>query len=96
MKLFEVEWTPESADRWTLHDLAAALLSPFIFFLFTIGSLWAVFGNPVGWFFLAMAVGASLLLWAIIDRKLKVQSVAFRQREQEHKDAVDERNRWEG
>lgn len=95
VKFFGRDWTPEEADRWTRHDLVAAILGAFTFVAFTLGGAWAVFGDPRGWAWLAAAVGASLLLWAVIDRKLRAQSLAFQRREEAHKKAVDERNRWE-
>jgi hypothetical protein len=96
MTLLENDWTPETADQWTRHDLIASILSPLVYILATIGGAYAVFGNPLGWWLLTMAVALSLMLWAIIDRKLRVQSIAFAKHEEEHKEIVEERNRWGG
>lgn len=93
-RLLDEEWTPESADRWTVHDLVAAVLSAVSFVAAAAGSAYAVFGDARGWWILGVALGASLLLWAVIDRKLRAQSVAFRRREEAHKDVVEDRQRW--
>jgi hypothetical protein len=96
MRLFEEQWTPESADRWTRHDVIASILSAFSYFALALGSLWAIVGRASGYWLMASAVGASLTLWAVVDKKLKAQSKAFEAREQEHSDAVEDRQRWEG
>ncbi|HLE46873.1 MAG TPA: hypothetical protein VI818_01145 [Candidatus Thermoplasmatota archaeon] len=95
MRLFEERWTPESADRWTRHDVIAAIISPLIFVATAAGSAWAILGDLRGWFLLAAALGGSLLLWAIIDRKLRAQSVAFAERENAHKETIEDRQTWE-
>jgi len=96
MRLFGEPWTPETADTWTRHDLLAAVLSATVFVAVALGATWTFIGNPRGWAWLGLALGASLLLHAIIERKLQAQSEAFRRHEKAHKQAVDDRNRWEG
>lgn len=96
MKLLGQAWTPEAADRWTVHDFLASALSAVAFVAFALGATWAAVGQTRGWLWMAVALGASLLMFAVIDAKLKAQSVAFEAHEASVKRDVDERNRWEG
>jgi len=95
LKLLGEAWTPASADRWTYHDLVVAVLSPLVFVATAAGTMYAVLGSPRGWFLLGAALGGGLLVWAIIDGKLRAQSIAFREREEAHKASLEERQTWE-
>ncbi|MBI2077621.1 MAG: hypothetical protein HYT80_04505 [Euryarchaeota archaeon] len=96
MRLVGEPWTPASADRWTYHDLIVSILSPLAFVATAAGSVYVALGEARGWFLLAAALGLGLLIWAIIDRKLRAQSEAFREREEAHKARLEDRQTWEG
>ena len=95
MSLFRQHWTPSDADEWTIHDLIASVLSAASYILVGVGVAGALLLQV--WGFIASAVGivSIVLMYFIIDPKLKALSEAFAERQQEFLEHIDKTTRWE-
>ena len=95
MGLFKKDWTPVQADEWTIHDLVASILSAASYILIAVGVGGALLLQ--GWGFIALVIGivCVVLMYLVIDPKLKAMSEAFAKRQQEFIDQVDKTTRWE-
>ena len=93
--LFKRDWTPEDADEWTIHDLAASVLSALSYVGICVGVLGALF---MKWWGFAALVGGCVsiwLMWKIIDPKLKALSIEFELKQQGYIDDMSRQTRWE-
>jgi UPF0716 family protein affecting phage T7 exclusion len=95
MGIFEKNWTPEQADEWTVHDLIACVLSVVSYVLVAVGSAAALL--LLVWGFVALAIGiiCMVLMYRVIDPKLRAMSKAFAKRQQQYLEQVDKAVRWE-
>ncbi len=95
MNLFQKHWTPEQADEWTIHDLVASVLSILSYTLIGIGTGGVLLLQM--WGFIAFIVGVicAVLMYLVIDPKLKALSDAFAKRQDEVLDHVNKTTRWE-
>jgi len=65
------QWNAEEADRWTIHDWIAVVLSPLAFALTMIGLCNVMLSLPGGWWLLLAAAICVVLTFAVIDPKLR-------------------------
>lgn len=95
MSLLEKNWTPGQADEWTMHDLVASVLSVASYLLVAIGSAGALLLRV--WGFVALVVGiiCVVLMYLVIDPKLRAMSRAFAERQQHYLEQIDKATRWE-
>ena len=95
MSLFQKHWTPEQADEWSIHDLIACVLSVLVYILIGIGTAGALLLQVWGFITLIVAVVCAVLMYLIIDPKLKALSEAFAKRQAEFLEHVEKTTRWE-
>jgi hypothetical protein len=95
MSLFRQQWTPARADEWTIHDLLACVLSTASYVLIGVGTAGTLLLRLWGFITLALGIVCIVLLYFIIDPKLKAMSDAFAGRQQEFLEHVDKTTRWE-
>ena len=95
MSLFQKHWTPEQADEWSIHDLIACVLSVLTYILIGIGTAGALLLQVWGFITLIVGVVCAVLMYLIIDPKLKALSEAFAKRQAEFLEHVDKTTRWE-
>ena len=95
MSLFKKDWTPQEADEWTVHDLAASTLGALSFFLVTIGLAGALLLRTWGFVALVGAVVSAVLMFKVIDPKLKALSAAFDERQDGYLEELERKVRWE-
>ncbi len=95
MGLFRQHWTPNCADEWTVHDLLASLFSVGSYMFVGVGTMGALLLRV--WGFVALAVGiiCILLMYLVIDPKLRAMSEAFAKRQQQYLEHIDKATRWE-
>jgi hypothetical protein len=93
--LFSREWTPDAADEWTKHDVAAAALSSVCYLLVAIGVAGALLLETWGLICLLGSIVCAWLMFRIIDPKLKALSVAFEKSQAAYLERVDRATRWE-
>ena len=95
MELFKKNWTPDQADRWTMHDILASLLAVSNYVLIAIGTAGALLAQTWGYVCLATGIVCAVLMVKVIDPKLKAMSRAYEEKEKEFLDHVEKTTRWE-
>jgi Na+/proline symporter len=95
MALFRKQWLPGQADEWTIHDLLASTLAVLSYALTAIGTAGALLGQTWGFVALATGVVCVVLMYLVIDPKLRAMSKAFAERQDEFLRHVDRTTRWE-
>ena len=95
MSLFEKRWTASRADDWTIHDLIASVLSLASYVLTVLGTAGALLLQVWGYVALGAGIISIVLMWLVIDPKLKAMSEAFAGRQQEYLEHVEKTTRWE-
>ena len=89
------QWTPEDAQHWTREDALAAVLSALGYLLIIIGGTLALLASTAGYFILAAGIGASALMYWVIDPKLRAISREYERRQKEFLARVEGITRWE-
>jgi Na+/proline symporter len=95
MALSRNEWSPARADEWTIHDLAASVLAVVSYTLTALGTAGALLAQTWGFVALATGVICVVLMYLVIDPKLRAMSKSFAQRQDEYLKHVDRTTRWE-
>ena len=95
MSLFKHDWTPVEAEEWTSHDLAASILSILSFFLATIGIAGVLLFQVWGVVTLVLSLVCMVLMYKIIDPKLRAISTDFEAKEAKYLAEIDRVTRWE-
>lgn len=95
MKLFKKDWTAAEADEWTFHDFWAALLGVLAYILVTVGIIGAFLLQVWGFAAVILALILSLVMFFIIDPKLKAMSKAFDKKQDGYLEKLEQTNRWE-
>lgn len=93
--LFAKDWTPAEADEWTIHDIAASVFSAIAYTGIAIGIAGTLLLQPWGYGALIGGVVSIILMYKIIDPKLKALSTEFELKEKEYIKRVDKTTRWE-
>lgn len=95
MDLFHERWSPEQADEWTIHDLLAGVLAVISYTLTAVGTAGALLLRTWGFVALIIGVLCTILMYLIIDPKLRAMSKAFAERQDEYLKHVERTTRWE-
>ena len=95
MGLFRQDWIPSGADEWTVHDLLASIFSVGSYVLVGVGTMGALLLRVWGFVALAVGIVCIVLMYLVIDPKLKAMSEAFAKRQQEYLEYIDKTTRWE-
>lgn len=95
MKLFKKDWTAAEADDWTFHDFLASLLGVLAYILVAVGIIGAFFLQVWGFVAVILALLLSLVMFLIIDPKLKAMSKAFDKKQAGYLKKLEQTNRWE-
>jgi len=93
--LFKKDWSPAEADEWTVHDLMACVLGALACLLITIGIVGAILLEAWGFACTAAAIVCMVLMYRIIDPKLRALSEAYEARQDGYLDDLEKRVRWE-
>jgi hypothetical protein len=95
MGLSRKNWSPERADEWTIHDLLASILAVLSYALTAIGIAGALLLLTWGFIALVGAVLCIILMYLVIDPKLRVMSTTFAKQQDEFLKHVNRTTRWE-
>lgn len=95
MSLFKTHWTPIEAEEWTSHDVWASVFSILSYFLVTVGLAGALLLQTWGFVTLAAGIVCILLMFRIIDPKLRAISEDFEKKEAQYLARLDRTTRWE-
>ncbi|UCC64151.1 MAG: hypothetical protein JSU70_01600 [Phycisphaerales bacterium] len=95
MSLFRKQWTPREADEWTVHDFVASVLAMASYVLVAVGVAGALLLRLWGFVALGAGIICIILMYLVIDPKLKAMSEAFAKRQRQYLDDIDKTTRWE-
>ncbi len=93
--LFAKDWTPEEADEWTVHDVAASVFSAAAYVGVAVGIAGSLLLQWWGFVSLAAGILSAFLMYRIIDPKLRAMSLAFEAKETDYIERADKATRWE-
>lgn len=93
--MFRRKWTPHEADEWTKEDWLAIVLSPFCYIFITLGVAMSLFLLPLGFLFLAIGILLSIIMFVVIDPKLKAISEGYETKQREYLQNLEKIQRWE-
>ncbi|OVE79182.1 hypothetical protein BVY01_03310 [bacterium I07] len=88
-------WTPHEADEWTKEDWIAVVLSPFSYICITMGVAMSLFLLPVGFLILGIGIVITILMFWVIDPKLKSLSAGYEKKQREYLKELEKIQRWE-
>jgi Na+/proline symporter len=93
--LIRRRWTPEQADEWSREDWIAIVLSPVVFALGMVGLAKLLLLQTSGLTLTLTAVAAGLLVFWVIDPKLRAVSVDYEQKQARYLEQLERRLHWE-
>ncbi len=95
MAFIRRNWTPEEADEWHKEDWIAIILSVISYITLTIGVALSFLLLTEGFIILLIGVIVTLLMYWVIDPKLRVISNEYEKKQKEFLEHIEEIQRWE-
>lgn len=95
MAFIRRKWTAEAADEWTKEDWIAMLLSVLSYITLTIGVALSFLLLTSGFIILAVGIVITLLMYWVIDPKLKTISNEYEKKQKEYLTQLEDIQRWE-
>ncbi len=88
------KWTPEEADKWTLEDVIAIIVSPFAYAFLMLGLALSLF--LIFWGFVLLLIGVILTAFMhwVIDPKLKAISTEYEKKQREYIENLEKIVSW--
>ncbi len=93
--LIRRSWTPEAAEEWTREDWIAIILSPLVFALVMVGVAKLVLGQWGGAWLTLLAVAGTLVIYWVIDPKLRAVSHEYEAKQAGYLDELEGNLQWE-
>lgn len=95
MGLIRRQWTAKDADEWGKEDWIAIVLSVTSYITLSIGSALSFLLLPVGFVVLGIGIIITLLMYWVIDPKLKMISEEYEKKQKEYLLQIEEIQKWE-
>jgi hypothetical protein len=95
MAFFRRKWTPADAEEWTKEDLWTCILSAIAYTTLTVGFGMSLLLIPIGFVIFGVGLATTLLMFLIIDPKLKVISDEYETKQKEYIEHLERVTRWE-
>ena len=89
------QWTAKEADEWRKEDWIAILLSVLSYILLAIGSALSFLLLPIGFIVLGIGIIITLLMYWVIDPKLKTISEEYEKKQKDYLIQIEEIQKWE-
>ena len=89
------DWTPKEADEWRKEDWIAIVLSVLAYTTLTIGSALSFLLLPVGFIVLGIGIVLTLLMYWVIDPKLRMISEEYEKKQKGYLLHLEEVQKWE-
>jgi dipeptide/tripeptide permease len=89
------KWTPHEADEWTKEDWIAIVLSPLSYISICMGLAMSLFLLPAGFIMLAVGILITVIMFYVIDPKLRAISSAYEKKQREYLRDLEKIQRWE-
>ena len=96
MRRLRRRWTAQAADEWTQEDWIAAVLASLSYVFLAVGLALSLLLLWPGYVLFILGVVMALLMYYVVDPKLKVLSTAYEAKEREYASEVEKAQRWEG
>jgi asparagine N-glycosylation enzyme membrane subunit Stt3 len=95
MSWIKRKWTAKEADRWSKEDYLTFIISPLIYFLLAIGVALSLLLLWYGWVILGGCVILFIVMFRIIDPKLKAISEDYEAKQKKYLEDLEKIERWE-
>jgi len=95
MSLIRRNWTAKEADEWKKEDWFAIILSALSYVLLTIGSAMSFLLMPTGFVILGIGIVITILMYWIIDPKLRMISSEYETKQKDYLLQLEEIQKWE-
>ena len=95
MAIIKRKWSPSEAEEWTKEDLYACILSALVYVAITIGTALSFFLIPAGFIILGIGIILGILMFLIIDPKLKIVSEEYEKNQKTYLENLEKIERWE-
>jgi len=89
------KYTPEEAEKWGWEELVASIGAPAGYIFISIGLALVLLLKPVGWVYLVIGVVATLVMYFVMDPKLRAVSDEYERRQAEFLKHVESISKWE-
>ncbi len=96
MSFINRNWTPDTADEWKKEDWIAIIFSSAAYMCLMIGSALSFLLITEGFIILVIGIVLSLIMYWVIDPKLRVISTEYEKRQKDYLMKLDEIQKWEG
>jgi len=95
MSWIKRKWTTQEADRWSKEDYLSFIISPLVYFLLALGVAFSLLLLWYGWVILGACVILFLVMFRIIDPKLKAISENYELKQKKYLEDLEKIVRWE-
>ncbi len=95
MPLIRRTWTAREADEWTKEDWITIIISPLCYIILTLGVIWSLLLQPIGFILLGVGSLLTFIMHWIIDPKLKSISEEYEKKQKEYLEELERLVRWE-
>lgn len=95
MSLIRRTWTAREADEWTKEDWITIIISPLCYIMLTLGVIWSLLLQPIGFILLGVGSLLTFIMHWIIDPKLKSISEEYEKKQKEYLEELERIVRWE-
>ena len=95
MSFINREWTPENADEMHKEDWFAIFFSVVSYIALMAGVAMSVLLIPIGFIILTIGIVAALIMYWIIDPKLRSISAEYEKKEKDYLLQLEEIQKWE-
>jgi SSS family solute:Na+ symporter len=93
--LIRRSWTPEEAEGWSREDWIAIVLSPIVYALIIMGLARLLLGLVDGALITLCALAGGVLLYWVIDPKLRAVSVDYEAKQARYLEELERSVRWD-
>ncbi len=95
MKIFNKSWTAQEAEEWTKEDTITVILSPLVYVLLTMGTVFSMLLVPAGFFVLGVGIVLMFVMIFIINPKLSVISEEYEKKQKQYLEELERKVKWE-
>ncbi len=95
MPIIRRTWTAREADEWTKEDWITVIISPLCYIILTLGVIWSLLLQPIGFILLGIGSLLTFVMHWIIDPKLKSISEEYEKKQKEYLEQLERLVRWE-
>lgn len=95
MGFIQRQWTPREADEWRKEDWIAIVLSVFAYIALVVGTALSFLLLPSGFIILGAGIVIILLMYWVIDPKLRTISTEYEKKQKAYLEQLEEIQKWE-